>query len=336
MAELAQVRIHLKRTSKVFEHSAARYAAPGILSGAIELMPIPRILRQLPPRHICDKLINIFFTKLDPALSILHQPSFRQVYEDFWLHKASTSPIWLAILCTAPRIAVHICIRDDSSPPELEGKCANLTVQLRSSAAQCLQYADYSRPQEGVIEALILAQYADYASSRDINPSVWVMHGLIIRLSVTMGYHLDSEAIPGVSAFQLEMRRRCWTFIRFADILFSFQLGYPSTLHPRWLDAPLPRNLNDTEFDRHPRELPPSLPANGVTSASVLVSKARLSIGFAQAVQGSSKAPMYNDQGIAGHEYALEDMMQTDFDTSLFGFDLADPAAFVSGIYSGI
>ena len=69
MHQLAEVRTHVRSyvpyTSDLpyFEHSA-----PSILCGTSQSVPLPYILRQLPSRHTCDKMLTVFFSKLDPAL----------------------------------------------------------------------------------------------------------------------------------------------------------------------------------------------------------------------------------------------------------------------------
>lgn len=82
------------------------------------------------------------------------------------------------------------------------------------------------------------------------------------------------------------MRRRAWAFIRQCDILVSFQMGLPSMISSRMLDAPLPRNIHDDDsFNEHSVTLPPALPDSEPTQISYLLAKTKLAFGFARALE---------------------------------------------------
>lgn len=82
------------------------------------------------------------------------------------------------------------------------------------------------------------------------------------------------------------MRRRAWGFIRQCDILVSFQMGLPSMITPRLLEAPLPRNIHDDDsFSEDCSMLPPALPDSEPTQISYLIAKAKLAFGLARALE---------------------------------------------------
>lgn len=89
-----------------------------------------------------------------------------------------------------------------------------------------------------------------------------------------------------IFALQAEMRRRVWAFIRQADILFSFQHGLPSMVKVEPTVKGLPRNIyDDGGFGPSCTELPAPRPASEPTPISYLIAKARLALGFAQALK---------------------------------------------------
>lgn len=81
------------------------------------------------------------------------------------------------------------------------------------------------------------------------------------------------------------MRRRCWTFIRQADILLSFQAGLPSMIEVQDHDESLPRNIYDDNFNEDCTALPMALPDSEPTQISFLIAKAKLAFGFARALK---------------------------------------------------
>ena len=87
------------------------------------------------------------------------------------------------------------------------------------------------------------------------------------------------------------MRRRAWAFIRQCDILVSFQMGLPSMISLRMLEAPLPRNIHDdNSFNEDSITIPPALPDSEPTQISYLLAKTKLAFGFARALEEIDQA----------------------------------------------
>lgn len=182
------------------------------------------------------------------------------------------------------RVAVVAWMRDSREPVEIQGKCSDLATSYRHRCIECLTHANYGRPEEFLLEALLFHLYAEFSASRDFHPDVWVLHGMVVRTSMRLGYHLDPCSLRDITPFQAEMRRRVWTFVRVSDILLSFQISLPSMVSPRWLAGALPRNLHDDDFHRQSDELPAARPDGETTRVSFLIHKAKLIFGFAKAL----------------------------------------------------
>lgn len=208
---------------------------------------------------------------------------------------------WIAILYAMLRIAMIDYLREEDEPLEFKGKCQDFANTFRCRLTDCLILADYTKPQDYIIEALCLHQYGEYVSSRDAKSTVWVLNGMITRLAMRSGFHLESQ--PGLSAkpfyvspyklgqakvtyyLQVEMRKRVWTHLRQADVIFSFQLGLPSMFGLEAFNGPCPRNIYDDEkFDESCTSLPPTLPDSEPTQVSYLIAKSKLVFGFARAL----------------------------------------------------
>jgi hypothetical protein len=82
------------------------------------------------------------------------------------------------------------------------------------------------------------------------------------------------------------MRKRVWTFIRQADVMFSFQMGLPSMIGPHLLRGSLPRNIHDDEsLFEGCSTLPAALSDREYTRISFLIAKSKLVFGFAHALE---------------------------------------------------
>lgn len=260
-------------------------AGPALLFGSSIPPSRPEILAQIPSRYMSDILIGRYFNTFDPATHILHGPAFQRQYNQHWADPSKSSIVWVAMLFTMMRLAMLSYGREGDEPPEFRGKCQDLAANFRTQMAHCLITADYTKPHNHIIETLIFHLHAEYTSNRDAEASVWVLVGMIARLAMRMGYHRDAKLFPNVSPFQGEMRRRVWTFVRSADLLFSFQVALPSMIRIGDSDTELPRNIYDDEFDEDSTSLPPARPATEPTPISYMIAKGRLSFGFGRVLE---------------------------------------------------
>lgn len=208
-------------------------------------------------------------------------------YEQFWRAPDKTSTVWLGLLFSVLTVAMLSYQRSGDEPPEFRGKVLDLTNTYRKLTSQCLVLADFTKPVQGTIETLVLYLHSEYTQSKDSEVGIWVMVGMIVRLAMRMGYHRDSKPFPSISPFQGEMRRRVWSYVRQADVLFSFQIGLPSMIRSGDCDTLLPRNIYDDEIDEDTKELPPSRPRSAPTPVSYMIAKAEIACAFGQVVEQS-------------------------------------------------
>jgi hypothetical protein len=186
------------------------------------------------------------------------------------------------------RLAMLSYYSEGDEPPEFRGKSMDMAGGFRNSVAQCLTLADYTKPHPYLIEALVFHLHGDFSQHRETDVSIWVLAGVITRLAMRSGYHRDSKMFPNITPFQGEIRRRVWSFVRQADLLFSFQVGLPNMIRSTDSDTELPSNLYDDDFDEDCKELPPSRPLSEPTPISYLIAKARLSYAFGRVIEQSS------------------------------------------------
>jgi Fungal specific transcription factor domain len=186
------------------------------------------------------------------------------------------------------RLAMLSYYRDADEPPEFRGRSLDMARTYRNLMAQCLTLANYTKPHEHIIETLLFHLHGDFIQTKDADISVWLLTGMITRLAMRMGYHRDSKVFPNILPFRGEMRRRVWTCLRQADVLFSFQAGLPSMLRNSDFDTEAPRNLYDEDFYEDCKELPPPRPHNERTTVSYIIAKSRLVYIFARVIEHTS------------------------------------------------
>ncbi|KAL9129752.1 MAG: hypothetical protein Q9217_001864 [Psora testacea] len=296
LSDIAEVKNYFAEHKKQFEDQMAKVQqakarmdstvqGPMFLFGGTKVPEFQEVLAQMPKRTVADRLVIRYFNSYDPAVHILHPPSWYRVYEKHWENPESTGPAWLgqmfAILC----LAMHSYHRMDDEPPEYRGKSLALAAHYRALTGQCLLLADFTKPTNHMVETMVLHLHCEYARSRDAEVGIWVMVGMIVRLAMRMGYHRDPKHYPDITPFQGELRRRVWTFVRQSDLLFSFQIGLPSMVRIGDCDTDLPKNLFDDEFDEDTQVLPPSRPPSEPTPVSYMRAKATMTFAFGKVVE---------------------------------------------------
>ncbi|KAJ5698605.1 hypothetical protein N7462_000610 [Penicillium macrosclerotiorum] len=295
--DIAEVRNFFSSHKKQIEEHAEKVKAarprtdvPGstLLFGVMKPLSRAEIMASVPSKYTTDILVARYFNSYDPATHILHAPTFQAQYNKHWEDPSQTEVVWIAMLFAMMRLAMLSYHREGDEPPEFRGKAMDMAGSFRNSVAQCLTLADYTKPHPFLIECLVFHLHGDFSQTRDADVSVWVLAGVICRLAMRMGYHRDSKMFPNITPFQGEMRRRVWSFVRQADLLFSFQVGMPSMLRSADSDTELPRNLYDDDFDEDCKELPPPRQLSEPTPISYLITKCRLSCAFGRVNEQAS------------------------------------------------
>ncbi|KAJ5117270.1 hypothetical protein N7526_011379 [Penicillium atrosanguineum] len=287
--DISEVRNFFSTHKKQFEEQAEKVKAarpqtdvPGstLLFGVMKPLSRAEIMATVPSKYTTDLLIARYFNSYDPATHILHGPTFQAQYNKHWEDPSQTELVWIAMLFAMMRLSMLSYYREGDEPPEFRGKAMDMAGSFRNSVAQCLTLADYTKSHPFLIESLVFHLHGDFSQTREADISVWVLSGVIARLAMRMGYHRDSKMFPDITPFQGEMRRRVWSFVRTADLLFSFQVGLPCMLRVADSDTELPRNLYDDDFDEDCKELPPPRQLSEPTPISYMISKCRLTYAF--------------------------------------------------------
>ncbi|KAH9873978.1 hypothetical protein IAQ61_004605 [Plenodomus lingam] len=294
LGELSEVKNYFAEHKKQYEEQLKRYKAthsterpPGtsFLMGARNSSSKAELLSRFPPKPTADILVSRFFNTYDPAIHIIHGPSFQKEYDRHWLQPDETPIIWLGSVYAMMCIALQSYTRAGDEPPEYHNKSWEMSKEYGELTAQCLVMADITQPITGMLETLILHIHAEYARSRDAEVGILISTGIIVRLAMRMGLHRDPGPYPGIPVFQGEMRRRVWAAVRSIDLLFSAQAGLPPIVRPRDTNTEIPRNLYDDELHENMKELPPSRPESEATPTLYLINRTRLIYKLGEAVE---------------------------------------------------
>ena len=253
---------------------------PVLLLNTISPSTKPDLLASVPPKAVVDQLISKVLSCGEPAVLIFHAPTLMNEYNAFWKDPDSMPVAWLAKLFGLLCLATVFERRQGASLPHPLEEGEDTIDFFRARAAQCLIMANYTRPGPHKIEALIVYMASEYFKSKDVQLGISMIMGIIVRLSMSMGYHRDPSREANVSVFEGEMIRRRWAFITQVERLISFQMGLPSMVNRFQTDTRPPHNILDSDIDPSTNIMPPERPEWERTPISYIIAKERMIKAF--------------------------------------------------------
>ncbi|KAI1800769.1 hypothetical protein F4811DRAFT_537124 [Daldinia bambusicola] len=194
----------------------------------------------LPPREVVDKLVEAYLRTLEAVFRILHVPSFRKEYENFWLSPESADLPFLIQLQLV--MAIGATVYDDH-------------YSMRKSAMQWVYEAQSwlilpvpkTRLTITGLQILLLLCLAQGTASvgQDL---VWISVGQLMRTAMYMGLHRDPKKLPRMNQLRSEIRRRLWNSILEIALQTSLDSGGPPLIYPEQYDACAPANFDDDQL----------------------------------------------------------------------------------------
>ncbi|KAF2453816.1 fungal-specific transcription factor domain-containing protein [Lineolata rhizophorae] len=272
---------------------------PSVLLSTRAKLSKQDLLNAMPPKPVVDRLIANWFNSPDPAMVILHGPSFQEEYRRFWENRSAVEVSWLAVLYAIMFNSCTLLHRMEEDVPLLSDSARALAeVDLyRNLANSALCVSGLARPTMNTVQALMIFREGATLNVDDPEPAtkLWLLLGLVMRLALRMGYHRDGKHFPNISPFEAEMRRRIWWMIFQLDTLYSFMLGLPGMARLIQSDTEAPNNLSDSDISPLMTVAPTPRPESDHTPLSYSVAKCRIMAVFAEIadVVLSIKLPPY-------------------------------------------
>ncbi|KAL4936383.1 hypothetical protein BDV06DRAFT_233450 [Aspergillus oleicola] len=202
--------------------------------------PLP-LISKLPPRIVCDALVDQYLCTTESLTRILHIPTFCKEYEEFWVSEADKDFSFVIQLKLV--LAIGAVTYDDH-------------FSLRSSAIQWVHEAQIwiSGPKHKgrlniqAMQTNLLLLLAQERVGVDGDPT-WVSAGALLRKAMYMGLHRDPRHLPQRKVFAAEMHRRLWTTIVEINLQSSLTYGGSPLLSLNDFDTALPSNFDDEQLE---------------------------------------------------------------------------------------
>ncbi|KAH9904319.1 hypothetical protein F4778DRAFT_59146 [Xylariomycetidae sp. FL2044] len=201
----------------------------------------------IPSKDICDACLDSYFRTYEPMFRILHEPSFRYRYQKYWEHPGIQSNGFMM------QFVMVLAIGAVFLPQRLQSNLIRNFARDWAYACQWWLIGPTEREAMNIegVQAfclLILARQTNAVGG----PSS-IATDALLKLSFTIGLHLDPRTSSGLSDFQSDMRRRLWATVLELTAITSMQSTLP-LLIPRDFQCRPPANIPD--HDLKPDHIP--------------------------------------------------------------------------------
>lgn len=210
--------------------------------------PCP-LSQDLPPKHLCDGLVDRYLETIEPLYRILHIPSFKRDYEAIWA-KPDTQPESHFLVQLKLVLAIGAVTFDPVF--SLRTQATKWVYEAQTYLAEPIfkSRLRISMVQTRILHLLAM-ELVDVAGD-----SIWISAGALIRGAITMGLHRDPRHLPDMTPMAAEMRRRLWNTILEVTLQASLSKGGPPLLSMTDFDAETPGNIEDEALTSGPGPVP--------------------------------------------------------------------------------
>ncbi len=230
--------------------------------------PDPCLEALVPSREETDALVNVYLDQFEQIHRILHIPTFKKEYAEFWESPPKRNAAFTALILAM--LAVSSC---------LDMQASNRFVGVKSSSFQtaekwiktCDGWIDKQsqKHRKLVHYQIICLSYLAKRVNIIKKKRFWTAAGATVRDGITLGLHQDPDHMgTKMLPYWQEMRRRIWATMVEFDVQASFDQGLPTLLSQVYNDTDAPRNIDDEGFDEDSLELPESRPSSEYTFTS--------------------------------------------------------------------
>jgi hypothetical protein len=196
----------------------------------------------IPPKEVCDVLVDCYFRTFEGVFCVLHVPSFRKEYEAYWTGAIPEKPsVILKFLLVC---AIGVPFYDGLDAPLLRSACAKW---IQASTQWLNGPHVKSRLNMTGLQIEILTLLARQVCNVD-GDHIWMPAGSLLRTAMHLGLHRDPEHFGKISLFHREMRRRLWATVLEITAQSSLDMGMPPMISPNDYDTKAPSNINNEDI----------------------------------------------------------------------------------------
>lgn len=178
---------------------------------------------QYPSKDFCDMALKWYFRGYHPLVPLVHIPSFRQEYEQFWSKQDQEylrgSRVSFAALLLSFCHAGVVVDGERQTSEETRTKLYGLTTRALKLAR--FPYA----PSLDTLRAYMVHKSIRMREEEPLSSVAFV--GLSLRVANMLGLHKDPNHFPQLTIVEAEVRRRVWWQLIHIDVCVAVAAGLP-------------------------------------------------------------------------------------------------------------
>ncbi|KAF2757204.1 hypothetical protein EJ05DRAFT_477420 [Pseudovirgaria hyperparasitica] len=244
------------------------------------------LLDLLPPRSTVDEHVEAYIATFETTYRVLHVPSFRREYSEFWQSPSTHRRGFVAILLLLIAAVRPDCARApftynyDSSVDRGES-----IIAIRASECwlEKQSHKHFTLTFLQVNCLLMIAKGVNQVKCK----RAWQSSGSFLQFLMSAAFHRDpaeidgkrlapsgslnrdvNRTIVGMSVFESEMRRRIWATAVEIELQASIERGMPSISNAYNFDTLAPLNVEDEDINEGTTVTPKPLSPDQFTSAT--------------------------------------------------------------------
>lgn len=212
--EFSNLNYLVRQRSRVTNPNILHFGTPPM--GRV-LPHVPPEALQLPPKGLCEQLIEAYFLHINRGFPIVDETEFMAIYRD---QKQVIRPFSLLLLNAVLLAGAHVLPAQHHDLRPLRRTLFRRTKLLFD--------ARYDKHREKYIQAaLLLTWYCD--SLEDVISNSWHWVGFAARSAVGMGMHRDATA-SSLNIYDKRQWVRWWWILFQFDVMISTSYGRPQAM----------------------------------------------------------------------------------------------------------
>lgn len=186
---------------------------------------------ELPSRDFCDEALKWYFRGYHPLVPLVHVPSFRQDYEQFWNSLRADNQNRMNLLSLTTTILSFVYAGVVVSREQQHLTLPNLSVlettsRLHRLISRALKLARFPHaPTLDTLRAYMIQQSIRLKAEEPLTSLAFV--GLSLRAANILGLHKDPKHFPQLDMIVGEVRRRIWWQLVHIDVCIAVNAGLP-------------------------------------------------------------------------------------------------------------
>ncbi|XXH04813.1 peptide transporter ptr2 [Hypoxylon texense] len=207
----------------------------------------------VPPKEDADVLVLFYLDHVEQLHRIVHIPTFKREYANFWIPQRPRYPAMSALILAILSISTYAFVGSADA--------TSIPMRYRAMPAQwisaCEEWLKNQSPKHRKLVHYQISCLVYIAKRVNMigKKRWWKDTSSLVQDAILDGLHCDPPS-KGDTPYMREMKRRVWNVIRELDLQNAFESGLPTLLHNIDSDVASPANLDDDDFSETSEELP--------------------------------------------------------------------------------